>query len=229
MSTLFFIIFLLSLPTIAFFVIKLIIASIKKDREQRNKQLRSTGITSVVMLVSLILFLALAPSTDTADPNKIETSASVVNDELEEEATPELTEEEKAAAEQKEKEKSEAKAKKEAEEKAKEEAKAKEASIPREYKSALKQAESYAKVMQMSKAGIYDQLTSEYGENFPAEAAQYAIDNIVHDWKDNALKKAQSYAETMNMSDSAIYDQLTSEYGEKFTKEEAKYAIDNLE
>lgn len=105
----------------------------------------------------------------------------------------------------------------------------KEESVPREYKSALKSAETYAKVMHMSKAGIYDQLVSEYGENFPKEAAQYAIDNIEHDWKANALKSAQTYAETMNMSDAAIYDQLISEYGEKFTPEEAQYAIDNLE
>jgi len=72
------------------------------------------------------------------------------------------------------------------------------------------------------KAGIYDQLTSEFGANFPIEAAQYAIDNIVFDWKENALKKAQLYADTMSMSDSAIYDQLISEYGEKFTAEEAQ-------
>lgn len=104
----------------------------------------------------------------------------------------------------------------------------KEDNVPREHKSALKKAETYAKTMSMSKAGIYDQLTSEYGEGFPVEAAQYAIDNIVFDWNDNALKKAQTYAETMSMSDAAIYDQLISEYGEKFTKEEAQYAIDNL-
>lgn len=30
----------------------------------------------------------------------------------------------------------------------------------------------------MSKKGIYDQLTSEYGEAFPADAAQYAVDNL---------------------------------------------------
>jgi hypothetical protein len=30
----------------------------------------------------------------------------------------------------------------------------------------------------MSKQRIYDQLTSEYGEKFNAEAAQYAIDNL---------------------------------------------------
>lgn len=106
---------------------------------------------------------------------------------------------------------------------------AKEDNVPREYKTALKKAEMYAETMQMSKAGIYDQLISEYGEGFPKEAAQYAIDNLEFDWKANALEKAKSYAETMAMSDSAIYDQLISEYGEKFTAEEAQYAIVNLE
>ena len=100
--------------------------------------------------------------------------------------------------------------------------------IPTEYKSALRKAKLYADTMNMSKAGLYDQLTSEYGEKFTAEAAQYAIDNITVDWKENALKKAKSYQETMAMSPSAIYDQLISEYGEKFTAEEAQYAIDNL-
>ena len=47
--------------------------------------------------------------------------------------------------------------------------------------------------MHMSKAGIYDQLTSEYGEQFSAEAAQYAIDNVTADWNANALEKAKSY------------------------------------
>ena len=80
----------------------------------------------------------------------------------------------------------------------------------------------------MSKAGLYEQLTSEYGEKFSKESAQYAIDNIDVDWKENALKKAKVYQNTMAMSPSAIYDQLISEYGEKFTAEEAQYAIDNL-
>ena len=101
--------------------------------------------------------------------------------------------------------------------------------VPTEYKSALRKAKTYSDMMHMSKAGIYDQLTSEYGEQFTAEAAQYAIDNLDADWKANALEKAKSYQEQMAMSPSAIYDQLTSEYGEQFTAEEAQYAIDNLE
>lgn len=100
--------------------------------------------------------------------------------------------------------------------------------VPREYKSALRSAETYANNMYMSKRSIYEQLTSEYGEGFPAEAAQYAIDNLVADWNYNALKTAETYAYSMDMSNAAIYEQLISEHGEKFTKEEAQYAIDNL-
>lgn len=95
--------------------------------------------------------------------------------------------------------------------------------------NALKKAEQYSKLMHMSKRGLYDQLTSEYGEGFTAEEAQYAIDNVNADWKANALEKAKSYQTNLNMSKSSIYQQLISEYGEKFTTEEAQYAIDNLE
>lgn len=98
-----------------------------------------------------------------------------------------------------------------------------------EQKNALKKAESYAKTLHMSKQGIYDQLTSSYGEGFDKEAAQYAIDNIKWDWDANALEKAKSYRDTLNMSKNKIYDQLISRYGEKFTKEEAQYAIDHLD
>ena len=98
-----------------------------------------------------------------------------------------------------------------------------------EYTNALRKAETYSKTMHMSKRGIYDQLTSEYGEKFPADAAQYAIDNMQADWNANALEKAKTYQQSMSMSKSAIYDQLISDYGEKFTKEEAQYAIDHLD
>ena len=105
----------------------------------------------------------------------------------------------------------------------------KEESVPAEFKTALKKAKTYSDIMHMSKAGIYDQLTSEYGEKFPAEAAQYAIDNLDVDYNENALKKAKTYSDTMHLSKAGIYDQLISEYGEKFTEEEAQYAVDNLE
>ncbi|GCF92982.1 hypothetical protein NRIC_08730 [Enterococcus florum] len=101
-------------------------------------------------------------------------------------------------------------------------------SLPTEHRSALKKAESYAKTMKMSKQGVYDQLTSEYGEQFSAEAAQYAIENLSIDWNKNALASAESYAKTMKMSKAGIYEQLISEHGEQFTPEEAQYAIENV-
>lgn len=100
--------------------------------------------------------------------------------------------------------------------------------VPTEYKSALKQAQTYSDVMNLSKAGLYDQLVSEYGGKFSAEAAQYAIDNVNADFMANALKQGQSYQDTMALSPQAVRDQLASEYGGKFTPEEADYAVQNL-
>lgn len=105
----------------------------------------------------------------------------------------------------------------------------KEDNTPKEFKSALKKAEMYAKTMDMSKAAIHDQLTSEYGEKFPVEAADYAMSTLVFDWNANALSKAKMYRDTMSMSGEAIRDQLVSEHGEKFTEEEANFAIENLD
>lgn len=100
--------------------------------------------------------------------------------------------------------------------------------VPTEYISALAKAETYGTMMDMSKAGIYDQLISENGEKFSKESAQYAVDNVNIDYNANALKKAQTYQKDMSMSPSAVYDQLVSEHGEKFTQSEAQYARDNL-
>lgn len=100
--------------------------------------------------------------------------------------------------------------------------------VPVEYLSALAKAKIYSDTQHMSKQGLYDQLTSEYGEKFSKEAAQYAIDNLNADYKANALAKAKVYQNDLNMSPAAIHDQLTSEYGEKFTKAEADYAIAHL-
>lgn len=101
-------------------------------------------------------------------------------------------------------------------------------SVPTEYISALSKAGTYSDSMYMSKKGIYEQLTSEYGEKFSPAAAQYAIDHVSADWNKNALKKAKTYQEDMAMSPEGIRDQLTSDYGEQFTPEEANYAVSHL-
>lgn len=100
-------------------------------------------------------------------------------------------------------------------------------SVPTEYSSALRKAETYANSMYMSKQAIYDQLVSKHGEKFSKKSAQYAMKNLKADWKENALKKAKDY-QGQDMSNEAIRDQLTSNYGEKFTQEEADYAVKHL-
>ena len=98
-----------------------------------------------------------------------------------------------------------------------------------EYSAALGKAKSYNSWATMSKKRLYKQLTSQYGEKFTSDAAQYAIDHLDADYKSNALAKAKSYQKLLNKSKSAIYDQLVSPYGEEFTEEEAQYAIDHLD
>lgn len=95
--------------------------------------------------------------------------------------------------------------------------------------AALNSAKTYADTMHMSKDGIFDQLTADAGDQFSEEEAQYAVDHLKVDYKENALKAAESYQDDQSMSKDGIYDQLTSGYGDKFTEEQAQYAVDNLE
>lgn len=100
--------------------------------------------------------------------------------------------------------------------------------VSTEYKNALETAEEYSDNMYMSKAGIYEQLSSDAGEQFSAGAAQYAVDNLKADYNKNALETAKNYQSEMHMSTEEIRDQLTSEAGEQFTPAEADYAINHL-
>lgn len=95
-------------------------------------------------------------------------------------------------------------------------------SATREQMNALKSAKSYLQYSSFSKLSLYDQLIYE---EYPADAAQYAIDNVSADWKKNALQTANDYLEFSSFSDQGLYDQLIHD---KFTSEEAQYAIDNL-
>jgi len=95
--------------------------------------------------------------------------------------------------------------------------------------AALEKAEDYATEMDMSKQAVYDQLTSDNGEGFTTDEANYAMDHLTGvDWNQNALKKAKSYQKEQSMSTSAIREQLTSDAGEQFTATEADYAINHL-
>lgn len=97
-----------------------------------------------------------------------------------------------------------------------------------EMKDALVQAKAHIELSPLSKHALYNVLVSDAGDKFSPEAAQYALDNINIDYKDNALKTAKTYLKFAPLSDKELYVQLTSKNGGSFTHEEAQYAIDNL-
>ncbi|MDU1988793.1 MAG: Ltp family lipoprotein [Enterococcus faecalis] len=137
--------------------------------------------------------------------------------------------EEKRKQEAEEKERKE----KEAEEKKKQEAEAKKqqeendrinaiTNSSREYQNAVSKAEDYLDYTAFSKSGLRDQLIFE---QFPEDAAQFAVDHIVVNWNEQALLKAQDYLDYSSFSNQGLYDQLLFE---GFSESEAQYALDNL-
>ncbi|QNL30207.1 lipoprotein [Gordonia phage Mariokart] len=98
--------------------------------------------------------------------------------------------------------------------------------------AAVAKARSYLDYSGFSRAGLIDQLTSEYGEGFPPADAEFAVSYLEGqgevDWNAEAVEKARSYQEMSPMSRSGLIDQLTSEYGEQFTLDQATYAADQL-
>lgn len=100
--------------------------------------------------------------------------------------------------------------------------------VPSEWVAALTKAQMYVDTMPFSEQGLYDQLTSEYGEKFSPEAARYALNLVEADWNAEALEAALVYQNDMAMSPEAIRDQLVHQNGNQFTQEQADYAVANL-
>lgn len=92
---------------------------------------------------------------------------------------------------------------------------------------AIKSAKRYLEYSAFSRQGLIDQLSSEYGEQFPVEDATFAVDYLEStgqvDWNEQAAKSAAHYLEFSSFSRQGLIDQLSSEYGEKFTVEQAEY------
>lgn len=93
----------------------------------------------------------------------------------------------------------------------------------REQRNALRSANNYLNLMAFSDPGLRKQL--DY-EGFPADAIEYAMQNITVDWNAQAVKMAQQYDQSgLAMSNDGLYDQLIYE---GFTPEQAQYGVDNM-
>ena len=101
-----------------------------------------------------------------------------------------------------------------------------------EEKNCYKSALNYLDYAGFSKAGLIDQLSSEYGEGYPRETAEKVVNDIedegLVDWDAEAEESAKNYLDNMAFSKQELINQLSSDYGEKFTQEQAEKAVNKV-
>ena len=91
---------------------------------------------------------------------------------------------------------------------------------------ALDAAQNYLSDGQgFSRAGLIQQLTSQYGNGFSVADATWAVDNSGADWDAQAVTAAKNYmSDGQGFSRDSLIAQLDSPYGSQFTYAQAVYA-----
>ena len=85
--------------------------------------------------------------------------------------------------------------------------------------NAREKAQSYLDISAFSRKGLIKQLVFE---KFEKADAEYGVDALKIDWKEQAAKKAQEYLDIQSFSKGALIDQLVFE---GFSKDEAAYGV----
>ena len=90
-------------------------------------------------------------------------------------------------------------------------------------------AVDYLDLSAFSRIGLTKQLSSEFGSQFPAADAEFAVSRLERqgevDWNAEAAEAAKDYLELSSFSRQGLLDQLTSEFGSQFTPAQAKYGV----
>ena len=99
-----------------------------------------------------------------------------------------------------------------------------------EEKNCYQAALNYLDLMGFSKKGLIQQLSSEYGDNYPQETAEKVVNDLdeagLVDWEKQAERSAQNYLDTMSFSKDELINQLCSDAGDQYTREEAEAAVE---
>lgn len=90
-------------------------------------------------------------------------------------------------------------------------------------KNAVRSAKQYLSMTGFSRAGLIQQLSSEYGEGYKVADATVAVDSLNVDWDKQAVRSAKQYLEMQGFSCRGLIQQLSSSAGEKYTKSQATY------
>lgn len=89
-------------------------------------------------------------------------------------------------------------------------------------KNAIKQAKSYIETMAFSKKELINQL--EFNK-YSKEDAEYAVNSLDIDYKEQAVKQAESYLESMAFSKEELLHQLKFN---GYSEEDAEYAVSKV-
>lgn len=91
-----------------------------------------------------------------------------------------------------------------------------------EQEQALEMAQGYIDGQSFSKKDLRYQLHNYHG--FSEEATEYALENVIVDWRAECVDKAQEYLDNMSFSKQDLRNQLQYH---KFASEDIEYAIEN--
>lgn len=90
-------------------------------------------------------------------------------------------------------------------------------------KNAVRSAKQYLSFQGFSRAGLIDQLSSEYGDKYSVSDATVAVDTLNVDWNKQSVRSAKNYIKMMGFSCQGLIDQLSSDAGDKYTYAQARY------
>lgn len=98
--------------------------------------------------------------------------------------------------------------------------------------NAVKTAMNYVDLMAFSRKGLIDQMSSEYGDKYSREDAEFAVsyleENNLVDWDVEAVQCAQNYLDLTAFSKDGLIDQMSSDAGDKFSRKQAEYAASQV-
>lgn len=90
-------------------------------------------------------------------------------------------------------------------------------------KNAVRSAKSYLDMTGFSRAGLIDQLSSEFGDGYSVADATAAVDSLSVNWNEQAVRSAQQYLSMMGFSCKGLIDQLSADAGDKYTTSQATF------
>jgi uncharacterized protein with PIN domain len=93
--------------------------------------------------------------------------------------------------------------------------------------NAMQAAERYLAMSAFSRAGLIQQLSSKYGENYSRADAVYAVDHLAVNWNEQAVRAAKQHVAERSFSREGLIHQLKARHGDGFTHAEALYGVES--